>query len=53
MSEGSKEHDWKSCIPLKGIVGSNPTLSAKKNPRRTHLGFLLAQKGGVPYRFND
>ncbi len=32
MSEGSKEHDWKSCIPLKGIVGSNPTLSATQIP---------------------
>ena len=35
MSEGSKEHDWKSCIPLKGIVGSNPTLSANRNLIRT------------------
>ncbi len=34
MSEGSKEHDWKSCIPLKGIVGSNPTLSAKTSHSR-------------------
>ena len=30
-----KEHDWKSCIPPKGIVGSNPTLSAKSEPIRT------------------
>ncbi len=28
----SKAHDWKSCLPLKGNVGSNPTLSAKKSP---------------------
>lgn len=28
MSEGPKEHDWKSCVPQKGTVGSNPTLSA-------------------------
>lgn len=21
-------HDWKSCVPPKGTVGSNPTLSA-------------------------
>ena len=25
----SKAHDWKSCIPHKGIEGSNPSLSAK------------------------
>ncbi len=25
----SKAHDWKSCIPYKGIEGSNPSLSAK------------------------
>ena len=25
----SKAHDWKSCIPYKGIKGSNPFLSAK------------------------
>lgn len=31
MSEGPKEHDWKSCVPHKGTVGSNPTLSAKTN----------------------
>ena len=23
-------HDWKSCIPQKGIEGSNPSFSAKK-----------------------
>jgi hypothetical protein len=23
-----KEHAWKVCIPLKGIEGSNPSLSA-------------------------
>lgn len=28
MSEWSKEHAWKVCIPLKGIQGSNPCLSA-------------------------
>ena len=31
MSEWSKEHAWKVCIPLKGIEGSNPSLSAN-NP---------------------
>ena len=28
MSEWLKEHAWKVCIPLKGIEGSNPSLSA-------------------------
>ncbi len=27
----SKAHDWKSCIPYKGIKGSNPFLSATNN----------------------
>ena len=27
VTEWSKVHDWKSCVP-KGTVGSNPTLSA-------------------------
>ncbi len=29
MSEWLKEHAWKVCIPLKGIEGSNPSLSAE------------------------
>ena len=28
VSEWSKEHAWKVCIPQKGIEGSNPFLSA-------------------------
>src|SRR5690554_5561962 len=28
VSEWLKEHAWKACIPLKGIEGSNPFLSA-------------------------
>lgn len=28
MAERFKAHAWRACIPL-GIVGSNPTLSAK------------------------
>ncbi len=31
MSEWSKEHAWKVCIPQKGIEGSNPSLSALHN----------------------
>ena len=30
MSEWSKEHAWKVCIPHKGIQGSNPCLSANQ-----------------------
>ncbi len=29
MLEWLKRHAWKVCIPQKGIVGSNPTLSAE------------------------
>lgn len=29
VSERSKEHAWKVCIPQKGIAGSNPAFSAK------------------------
>ena len=29
MSEWLKEHAWKACVPQKGTVGSNPTLSAE------------------------
>ena len=30
MLEWLKRHAWKACIPLKGIGGSNPPLSANK-----------------------
>lgn len=29
VSERSKEHAWKVCIPQKGIAGSNPAFSAR------------------------
>ena len=32
LSEWSNEHDWKSCIRHKRIGGSNPPLSASRNP---------------------
>ena len=39
----SHQHDWKSCIPQKGIEGSNPSFSAKR--KTTHrVAFLLAFK---------
>ena len=30
MLEWLKRHAWKACIPLKGIGGSNPPLSAER-----------------------
>ena len=36
-------HDWKSCIPQKGIEGSNPSFSAKKNPILADGVFFLAE----------
>ena len=30
MLEWLKRHAWKACIPLKGIRGSNPRLSAEQ-----------------------
>ena len=33
LSEWLKEHAWKVCIPLKGIEGSNPSLSALNSGR--------------------
>ncbi len=29
VSEWSKEHAWKACVPQKGTAGSNPALSEK------------------------
>ena len=47
----SKAHDWKSCLPLKGNVGSNPTLSAKnKSTQAGALVFAMRwrdSKGGI------
>lgn len=34
MSERLKEHDWKSCVPHKGTMGSNPILCATKRKER-------------------
>ena len=34
-------HDWKSCIPQKGIEGSNPSFSAIKKTLRYSKGFLF------------
>ncbi len=37
MTERPKVHDWKSCVPPKGTVGSNPTLSAIYLKRRLKI----------------
>ena len=42
----SRAHDWKSCRPLKGLEGSNPSFSARKNPvTATVAGFFVSQSG--------
>ena len=39
-------HDWKSCIPQKGIEGSNPSFSAIKEPSPFGGGSFF-QKGMI------
>ena len=46
LSEWPKEHDWKSCIRLKRILGSNPRLSASKSSG-VPLGRRFSPHGGV------
>ena len=41
MAEWSKAHDWKSCVPLKGTVSSNLTLSANKKATPEAVLFFL------------
>ena len=42
MLEWLKRHAWKACIPLKGIPGSNPGLSADDHHhRRKHVRMYL------------
>ena len=42
MLEWLKRHAWKACIPLKGIGGSNPPLSAfPVKKKEAHYGFLF------------
>ena len=45
MAEWPKAHDWKSCIPLKGIEGSNPSLSANNNKARLMASFIVIPAG--------
>ena len=41
MAEWSKAHDWKSCVPPKGTVSSNLTLSAILRKAPVKAGVLL------------
>ena len=44
MSEWLKEHAWKACVLQKGTVGSNPTLSAKKQLLKSGLMRFIFEK---------
>ena len=41
MLEWLKRHAWKACIPLKGIGGSNPPLSANVFLGKSDEGFPI------------
>ena len=45
MAEWSKAHDWKSCVPPKGTVSSNLTLSAIKTKRAPLRCFFCFKRG--------
>jgi hypothetical protein len=51
MSEWLKEHAWKVCISQKGIMGSNPILSACASPKLGYGGHCpqVVSEGGVFY----
>lgn len=49
MAEWSKAHDWKSCIPLKGIQGSNPCLSAILIKRRSFAASFFVSGGNAGF----
>ena len=42
---GHNEHDWKSCCPQNGHVGSNPTISAKNKNRPFGAVFVFRNFG--------
>lgn len=46
MSERSKEHAWKVCIPQKGIAGSNPAFSARTAEGEDSVWFHFAEQVG-------
>ena len=41
MQEWLNWHAWKACVPQKGTAGSNPALSASKEPVFTGFCFLM------------
>ena len=43
-------HDWKSCIPQKGIEGSNPSFSAKTSSERMGFFFYAFKKRAITNR---
>ena len=45
MAEWSKAHDWKSCVPPKGTVSSNLTLSAIYDKAPFRRGFAINDEG--------
>ena len=49
--EWLKRHAWKACIPLKGIGGSNPPLSAYVSCKFFYLQdfFMRVSTGRAPY----
>ena len=50
MAEWSKAHAWKVCIPQKGILGSNPSLSAKETLPYYSVGIFIS---GVSKKFQN
>ena len=53
MAEWSKAHAWKVCIPQKGILGSNPSLSAKNKPYHNYLAGLSILEVTENFRIQD
>ena len=46
MAEWFKAHAWKACL-LKGIEGSNPSLSANRRRNGQALAFLIKRSGSI------
>jgi len=46
------ENDWKSCIPQKGIEGSNPSFSAIKITPTLWVGVIPLTEGFEPSKCN-
>ena len=48
----SRAHDWKSCRPLKGLEGSNPSFSATSEQASLSLAltYFISQSALAPLR---